>query len=134
MKATRPSELELQVLSVLWKRGPSTAREVLESMPDGKARAYTTILSVLQVMEKKSLVRHTNRGTAHVYDPIVSERQVLGPMLRGLVSNIFGGSPSAALQQLLSETDVSREELTKIRELIDSHEGQSGARDDEGGT
>ena len=51
----RPSDLELQVLAVLWRRGPSTAREVMEALPDGKHRAYTTVLSVMQVMEKKEL-------------------------------------------------------------------------------
>ena len=56
MKSVKPSDLEMQVLSVLWERGPSTAREVLEAMPDGKKRAYTSVLSVMQVMEKKGLL------------------------------------------------------------------------------
>lgn len=118
----KPSELEMQVLAVLWDRGPSTARHVLEALPDGKARAYTTVLTVLQVMEKKGLVSHTRSGTAHVYQPAVSKRQVLRPMLRGLVQRVFGGSTSAAVQQLLSETDVSADELAKIRELLRAHE------------
>ena len=55
MKTSKPSDLEMQILSVLWDRGASTAREVLKAMPDGKQRAYTSILSVMQVMEKKAL-------------------------------------------------------------------------------
>ena len=62
----------MQVLSVLWGRGASTVREVMEAMPDGKARAYTTILSVLQVMEKKGLLSHVAEGNAHVYQARVS--------------------------------------------------------------
>ncbi len=131
MANAKPSELELQVLSVLWERGPLTARETLAAMPDGKERAYTTVLSVLQGMEKKGLVRHTRRGTAHVYHPEVTRQQALGPILRRLVSHVFGGSPAAAMQQLLSETNVDDEELRRIRALIDQYE--DAASGDDGG-
>lgn len=114
----RPSELELQVLSVLWRQGASTAREMLEAMPDGKKRAYTTILSVMQVMEKKGLLTHENRGPAHVYKPCVSRRQVLGPMLRSMVNNIFGGSTPEAMMHLLQETAVDPDDMSEIRRLL----------------
>lgn len=118
----RPSELELQVLAVLWREGAATAREVSERMPDGKARAYTTVLSVLQVLEKKGLVKHRRDGRAHRYSAVVTKRQVLGPMLRQLVTNVFGGSPSTAVQHLLAENKVSAEELDEIRALIAEHD------------
>ena len=81
MKRARPSDLELQVLSVLWEIGPATVRQLRRAMPDGKKRAYTTVLSVLQVMEKKRLVTHDRQGMTHVYRPTVRRRQVLGPLL-----------------------------------------------------
>ena len=62
MPHIRPSGVELQVLAVLWDKGPSSVRAVLEAMPDGKDRAYTTVLSVMQVLEKKGLVGHTAAG------------------------------------------------------------------------
>ena len=126
----KPSELELQVLSVLWERGPSTARQVLEAMPDGKARAYTTVLTVMQVMEKKRLLTHTRDGVAHVYRPAVSKRHVLRPLLRGLVDRIFGGSTSAAVQQLLAETDVTEADLARIRDLLREHEQRDQSKAD----
>jgi BlaI family penicillinase repressor len=122
MKKIQPSNLELQVLSVLWDRGPSTAREVLEAMPDGKQRAYTTVLSVMQVMEKKGLLKHSSKGNAHVYKPTVTRRQTLGPMLKGLVSNVFGGSVSTVMQHLLDENNVDECEFEAIRRLLDEHE------------
>jgi predicted transcriptional regulator len=118
MKQREPSKLEMQVLSVLWRRGPSTVRDVLEAMPDGKTRAYTTILTVMQVMEKKGLVGHTTQGNAHLYEAQVSRARAIGPMLRGLVRDVFGGSAVAAMQQLLAENEVSREELQEIKRLI----------------
>ena len=99
-----------------------TARAVLEALSEEKARAYTTVLSVLQMMEKKGLVTHTRLGMAHVYKPMVTQRQVFRPLLRGWVERLFGGSTSAAVQQLLKETDVSDEELTQIQAVLRDHQ------------
>ncbi|MBA4148596.1 MAG: BlaI/MecI/CopY family transcriptional regulator [Verrucomicrobia bacterium] len=117
-----PSKLEMQVLSVLWQRGPSTVREVLDAMPDGKTRAYTTILSVIQVMEKKGLLSHVAEGNAHVYKARVTRDKIAGPLLRNLVSQVFGGNAATALQHLLSGKTVEREELDEIKRLISEHE------------
>ena len=81
-KRPRPSEMELQILAVLWEHGPSTVRAIRQLLPDGKNRAYTTVLTLVQIMEKKGLVGHTSQGQAHVYRPLVARRQsggVLGP-------------------------------------------------------
>jgi predicted transcriptional regulator len=119
MTKSRPSGLELQVLGVLWDRGPSPVRAVLEAMPDGKDRAYTTILSVMQVMEKKGLVRHTQQGQANVYHAKVKRDQVLGPLMKDLLRNAFGGSHARALQYLLGGAELHDGELAEIRRLIE---------------
>ena len=113
-----PSDLELQVLSVLWETGRATVRQVLAAMPDGKKRAYTTMLSVLQVMEKKGLVTHDRRGLAHVYRPLVKRGQVLRALLRELTHNVFGGSPARVCQFLLTEMTVNEDEMAEIRRLV----------------
>ncbi len=118
MEKAKPSDLEMQVLSVLWERGPSTAREVLEAMPDGKKRAYTSILSVMQVMEKKGLLTHTNKGVAHVYEPTGTKSKVLQPFLHRVLKEVFGGRPAALMQALLRETTVSDADLSEMRRLL----------------
>lgn len=94
MTIPRPSELELQVLGLLWEHGPLTVRDVLERLPDGKDRAYTTVLTILQVMERKKLVRHRTEGRTHVYAPRVTREEVTAPLLSGLVRHVFGGNGS----------------------------------------
>ena len=123
-KTVSPSEFELQVLGVLWRDGPSTVRQILDRLPDGKKRAYTSVLSVMQVMEKKGLLAHekVKGGLAHVYHAKVTQRKVMGPMMRGMVAKVFGGNPAAAFQQLLSETEVSTDEIAQIREMLDELE------------
>ena len=117
-KRSVPSALELQVLSYLWRHGPSKAREVLESLPDGKRRAYTSMLSALQTMEKRGLVTHESEKGTYIYKAAVTKKQVLRPWLRKLVKHIFGGSPAEAMAQFLEHTKVSEEELAEIKKLI----------------
>lgn len=131
MKAARPSELELQVLTVLWDQGPLAVRGVQEALPDGKDRAYTTVLSVLQVMEKKGLVGHAQQGQAHVYHPLVKRGQVLRPMMRELLRNVFGGSPARALQSLLDGSKLDADELAQIRQVIQEAERKVAPKPEE---
>ena len=118
MKISKPSDLEMQILSVLWENGPSTARQVLSSMPDKKSRAYTTILSAMQVMEKKNLLTHTTQGLSHVFSPAIERDQVIKPFIRKVVDEVFFGRPTALVQALLGDENVSPQELDQIRELL----------------
>ena len=118
-KTNHPSDLELQLLSVLWEKGPSTVRETLSSLPDGKTRAYTTVLTVMQNLEKKGLVKRTSRGTAHVYHPTETQKTTLRPLLQGLLQNVFQGRVASVMQHLLEDPNVTDEELNEIRDLID---------------
>ena len=116
----QPSDLEMKVLSVLWDGGPCTVRTVLESLSDGKPRAYTTILSTMQVMEKKTLIKRNGAVSgALVYVPLVSRQDVTRPVLRQLLGSLFGGKPSAVMQQLLNDAPVDEEELLEIRRILD---------------
>jgi BlaI family transcriptional regulator, penicillinase repressor len=127
MKTRDPSKLEMQVLAVLWDRGPSTVREVLEALQDDKSRAYTTILSVMQVMEKKGLVSHESDGNTHIYKAAISRQKVAGPLLRTLVKTLFGGSPVSAVQHLVNEKGVSSQDLAEIKRLIEAEEQRAAA-------
>ena len=122
-----PSDLELQVLSVLWERGPSAVRDVLEAMPDGKTRAYTTVLTVLQGLEKKGLVKHKQKGRQYVYGAAATRRGVLRPRLRRLLSHVFRGDPTAVLQQILDGAEVTSEDLAAMRRLLAEHEKRDKA-------
>lgn len=114
----KPSELELQILAILWDGGPATVHEIRRRLPDGKRRAYTTVLSLVQVMERKGLVDHAVQGPAHVYRPRVARRQVLRPLMRGLLRNVFGDRAADAVQCLLDARQIDDEELAQIRAVI----------------
>ena len=131
MKKARPSDLETQVLSVLWQHGPSTVRQVFSRLPDGKQRAYTTILTVLQGMERKGLVSRTRDGAAHVYRAEIDRDAVGQPVVKTLLQNVFSGDPAKVVQALVDSTEVTPEDLTQIRRVINQAARDIQQRGDE---
>ena len=114
----RPSELEMQFLSVLWESGPLTVRQLHELLRDGKSRAYTTVLATLQSMEKKGLVDHEREGMANVYRPIVDKDKIMKPFMNGLLKNLFAGDISSVVQSLIDSSNPDETELKAIKKLI----------------
>jgi len=86
-----PSNLELQALSVLWHEGPSTVATVHQTLPDRKNRAYTTVLSVMQSLERKNLVKRSRVGRAHLYAAAFSQEVIIQRATLDFLTNAFGG-------------------------------------------
>jgi BlaI family transcriptional regulator, penicillinase repressor len=122
----RPTNAELEILSVLWSRGPSTVRDVHDALRDGREDAvgYTTILKLLQIMMDKKLVKRDARSRSHVYAAAVSEATTRGHLLSDLVDRAFGGSSLALVLQALSTTRATPAELEQIRRLLDERKGK----------
>jgi BlaI family transcriptional regulator, penicillinase repressor len=130
MPSVRPSALELQILSVLWDQGPSTVHAIRESLADGKERAYTTVLTTVQIMEKKGFVGHTVQGNAHLYQPQLKRHQVLRPLMRDFLQRAFGGDPAEAVQCLLDSKRLSEDELSQIRRILkDAEDKRRGQKE-----
>jgi BlaI family transcriptional regulator, penicillinase repressor len=128
---TAPSQVELQVLAILWSRGPSSVHDVRAALESGKSRAYTTVLTVMQNMEKKGLVDHTQQGQANIYRAVVKRHQVLRPLMKSLVSNVFGGSRAQVLQCLLESGEIDDAELTEIRQVLAAAKRKKSKEGDE---
>ena len=113
MTTHQPSSLELQALAVLWENGPSTVRVIRDGLPDGRLRAYTTVLTVLQKLRRKGLVRRARpaggraaRTQAHLYMAARSRRAILRPLLRTLITNVFRGSPAGLVEHVMTEASL----------------------------
>ena len=121
------TERELDVMSVLWERGPSTVSEVRAQLYD--TLAYTTVLSVLRTLESKGHAGHEVQGKAHRYLPLV-DRQVAGKSALGrIVEKIFGGSRELLLAQLVDARGVDDEEVKRLRNVLtDRLKDGGGAR------
>lgn len=103
---------------VLWDRGSATVAEVRERLPDDLA--YTTVLTVLRTLEEKGHVGHREEGKAHRYFPLVERRIAARSALGRLLDTVFNGSPELLLAQLVSDRDLSDDELKRLRKLMDA--------------
>ncbi len=115
------TERELDIMDVLWDRGSGTVGEVREAIQD--ELAYTTVLTILRTLEKKGYVGHETEGKAHRYHPLVERDEARESHLRRLLRNLFAGSPELLLTQLVSDRNLSEEELRRLRELLDRRLG-----------
>ncbi|HEY2093838.1 MAG TPA: BlaI/MecI/CopY family transcriptional regulator [Thermoanaerobaculia bacterium] len=122
----RPTDAELAILNVLWERGPSTVRDIHDTMSNQEhGTGYTTVLKLLQIMTEKGLVVRDESQRAHIYEARYSEQKTQRQLLADLMERAFGGSPAKLVMQALSSKKASAEELEEIRETLANLEGES---------
>ncbi len=115
----RPTDAELDILRVLWERGPSTVRQVHEELAEARETGYTTTLKLMQIMAEKGLVTRDESARTHVYTPRASQEHTQRQLLNDLVRRAFGGSAAELVLRALSTQRTSESELREIRKLID---------------
>ena len=119
LRRRKPTDAELEILSVLWERGPSTVREVAEVL--GRGDAYTTVLKLLQIMTEKRLVTRRGSGRLHIYAAASSRDQTQRHLVRDLLRRAFDGSAAELVMQALTTGNATRKELDEIRRMLDQH-------------
>ena len=119
-----PTSAELEILHVLWTRGPSTVREVHDALNADKPTGYTTTLKLLQIMAGKDLVRRDEKQRAHIYKARIPRDQTQSQLMGNLVDKVFGGSASRLVMHALSSKRASAKELAEIRRTLDEMEGK----------
>jgi predicted transcriptional regulator len=122
-QSRRPTNAELNILRVLWRRGPSTVREVHAGLDRGPAVGYTTVLKLLQIMAEKGLVTRDASVRSHVYRARASEVVTQRRLVSDLLERAFGGSALGLVMQALSAKRPSSQELRQIRELLEELNG-----------
>lgn len=118
----RPTEAELQLLRVLWEKGPSTVRQIHEALCGEKGTGYTTTLKILQKMLDKGLLRRNEAQRSHVYEAVGKADETQRQLVRDLLRRAFGGAAGKLVVQALSEENVSPQELAEIRRVLDELE------------
>jgi predicted transcriptional regulator len=114
--------VELEILKVLWDRGPSTVREVHEVVTGARETGYTTILKMLQIMARKGLVERDEDQKAHVYRAVEARDQTQRLLVNDLVDRAFDGSAAGLVLHALGSKRATANELAEIRRLLDVYE------------
>ena len=120
----RPTDAELAILRVLWDRGPSTVREVHETLAETRETGYTTALKLMQIMADKGLVTRDESSRTHVYTTRLTQGETQRQLVSDLLDRAFGGSAAALVLQALRAGETSADDLRQIQELIDTHRGE----------
>jgi BlaI family penicillinase repressor len=110
---------ELEIMKAVWSRGSATVRDVYEDLLAGRKVAYTTVMTMMNVLERKGHLRKKATGRSFVYRPTRPQQQVVGSMVREFVKRVFGGSAQPLLVHLVDEHDLSREELDALARRIE---------------
>ena len=118
----KPTDAELEILTVLWSRGPSTVRDVHEIIAGRKPTQYTTVLKQLQVMSEKGLVRRDEKQRSHVYEPARPREWTQRQLAGDLLNRAFEGSAKGLLLGALSARKASKKELAELRTLLDEYQ------------
>ena len=112
-------ELQKAVMEIVWEMGEATVNQVRDRLGKRKKLAYTTVLTVMQKLDKSGWLTHREEGRAYVYQPTKTRDEAGRSSLRQFIDRICGGSPIAAFQHLLADEDLSAEDLTALRKMID---------------
>lgn len=121
----KPTASELEILRVLWARGPSTVRDVHEALSANKSLGYTTVLKLLQIMTAKGIVRRNETQRAHVYEAGLPAEQTKRQLAGDILQRVFEGSASQLMMHALAGKRTSPQEIEEIRHLLDEYERKS---------
>jgi len=117
----RPTDAELEILTVLWSIGPATVREVHDVIGRRRTAQYSTVLKFMQIMTEKGLVRRDEKQRAHIYEAARPREWTQRQLARHLLDRAFSGSAKALLVGALSARKATKQELTELRKFLDEH-------------
>jgi len=118
----KPTSSELEILHVLWERGPSTVREVHQTLNEKRPIGYTSVLKLMQIMTTKGTVRRNEEQRAHVYEAVQPAEKTKRELALDVLQRVFDGSASELMMHALSGRKATKEEIDEMRRLLNEHE------------
>jgi len=116
-RSTTLTEQELEIMKIVWERESATVRDVYETLLERRKVAYTTVMTMMKILETKKYLKRTQLDRAYVYRPAQPKGQVVGAMVRDFINRVFNGATEPLLVHLVQEHDLSPEELEEIARL-----------------
>ncbi|HKD73155.1 MAG TPA: BlaI/MecI/CopY family transcriptional regulator [Candidatus Acidoferrum sp.] len=118
----KPTASELEILHVLWERGPSTVREVHQALSDKRPIGYTSVLKLMQIMTAKGTLRRNEEQRAHVYEAVQPAEKTKRQLALDVLQRVFDGSASQLMMHALADRKASKEEVDELRRLLNDYE------------
>lgn len=122
---SKPTEAELEILSLLWELKEASVRQIHERLSETKDTGYTTTLKIMQIMYAKGMVSRDEENRSHIYKPATNQKETQKSLLKNLVTTAFGGSAQKLVMQALGQENPSKVELDEIRAFLDQLENNA---------
>ena len=117
-KKTVLTEQELEIMKIVWRRGSATVRDVYEDLLEHRKIAYTTVMTMMGILEQKGHLKKSSEERAYVYRPAKPQREVVGKMVQDFVKRVFNGSAAPLLVHLIEDQTISPDELEEVKRLL----------------
>jgi predicted transcriptional regulator len=113
------TEVELELMSILWQLGEGSVHDVKEALPQNRRLAYTSVSTILRILEQKKILQTRKEGRGHIYSPAFSKAAYETSTIKNVISKVFGGTPISLVKQLLDTTDLTPTDLAEIKKLLE---------------
>jgi predicted transcriptional regulator len=118
------TEVELELMTQLWKLGEGSVNDVLSRLPKDRKLAYTSVSTILRILEQKGVLKTRKEGRGHIYIPTLAKSEYEAQTIHHVMKNVFDGAPVALVKQLLSAVDLNESDLKELKALIEKAEGK----------
>jgi predicted transcriptional regulator len=120
IKLEKPlTEVELQLMNAIWGLGDCTVKDVQQEISKSRELAYTSVATIMKILEQKGILKSVKNDKAHLYSSLISKTEYETSSLRHLAENLFEGNPTSMVMRLLSDANLSKEELSSIQKILD---------------
>ncbi|MBK7844150.1 MAG: BlaI/MecI/CopY family transcriptional regulator [Bdellovibrionales bacterium] len=118
------TDAELELMTILWKRGEGSVADVLESLPRERDLAYTSVSTILRILEQKKIVITRKEGRGHIYIPALGKTEYEAKTVKHMVNRVFDGAPTALVRQLVSSMPLDARQIEELKKIINEAGGK----------
>lgn len=112
------TEVELELMTILWKLEEASVAEVIDELPSDRKLAYTSVSTIIRILEQKEILGSRKEGRGHIYFPQIQKSEYESKAVKHVVDKVFEGTPLLLVKQLLSSTKLSAKEIQELKDLI----------------
>ena len=120
-KSKMLTDVELELMTIMWHIGEGSVTSVIAELPEGRDLAYTSVSTILRILEQKKILKTRKQGRGHIYIPILSKADYEAKTVRHVVENVFEGAPVTLIRTLLDNVNLKDEELEELRQIINKN-------------
>ncbi len=121
------TETELELMTILWRLEEGSVADVIENLPKGRELAYTSVSTILRILEQKGVLKARKEGRGHIYVPVLLKSEYEAKTVKHVVERVFDGTPVALVRQLLDSGQLKAKDLDELRKLISEASGKEKA-------